>query len=251
MRSEKEKMNKKKPALYTVLSPALLHLYNLDTSIVVIIDVLRATSTIATALYNGAESVMPVDSVEKCIALGKSTGGITAGEREGKVIEGLQHGNSPLEYDRAFIEKKTLVLTTTNGTKLLYMALDKGAGSIVTGAFSNQSAVVKYLKEQQKDVLLTCGAWKDRVNIEDTLLAGAIVEKVKDDFEIDCDSSSIAHSVYTEAKQNLFAYVKEKHASHYLRLSAYGLEEDIRYCLTPDTANVLPIYANGKLTIGG
>lgn len=242
-------MNLNKPTLFTVLSPALLHLYNLDSSIVVVIDILRATSTIATALYNGAESVMPVDSVEKCIALGKSTGGITAGEREGRIIEGLQHGNSPLEYNREFIEDKTLVLTTTNGTKLLYMALDKGANSIITGAFSNQSAVVNYLINQQKDVVLACGAWKDRVNIEDTLFAGAVVEKVKDFFHIDCDSSSIARSVYAEAGEDLFSYVKERHASHYLRLSEYGLEEDIRYCLTPDTADVLPAYNNGKLSL--
>src|SRR6218665_1130895 len=88
-------MTENKPTLYTVLSPALLNLYDIDNAIVVIIDVLRATSTIPTALYNGATCVMPVDSVERCIELGKATNGITAGEREGKVIEGLQHGNSP------------------------------------------------------------------------------------------------------------------------------------------------------------
>lgn len=243
-------MSEKKPALYTVLSPALLHLYNLDTAIVVIIDVLRATSTIATALYNGAESVMPVDSVEKCIALGRSTGGITAGEREGKVIEGLQHGNSPLEYDRAFIKDKTLVLTTTNGTRLLYMALDRGAASIITGAFSNLSAVADYLISHRQNVILACGAWKDRINLEDTLFAGALVDRLKDIFTIDCDSSSIAHSVYLEAGQDLFSYVKSKQASHYLRLSGYELDDDIRYCLTPNTANVVPVYANGKLSVG-
>ncbi len=242
-------MSGSKPALYTVLSPALLHLYNLDTSIVVVIDVLRATSTIATALYNGAESVMPVDSIEKCIALGRSSGGITAGEREGKVIEGLQHGNSPLEYDRTFIAGKTLVLTTTNGTKLLYMALDRGAASIITGAFSNLSAVVEYLINQRQNVILACGAWKDRVNIEDTLFAGAVVDRVRDFFAIDCDSSSMAHAVYREAGSDLFTYVKNKQASHFLRLSSYGLEEDIRYCFTPDTANVLPVYQNGKLSV--
>ena len=114
-----------KPALYTALSPALLHLYDVNHAIVVIIDVLRATSTIATALHNGAKCVIPVDSVAKCIELGRQIDGITAGERDGMIAEGLEHGNSPFEYPRSFIAGKTLVLTTTNGTKLLHMALDQ------------------------------------------------------------------------------------------------------------------------------
>src|SRR6185369_6327033 len=107
---------------------------------VVIIDVLRATSTIATALHNGASSIVPVDSIEQCILLSRDLNGISAGERDGKIAEGLSYGNSPFEYPREFIEGKTLVLTTTNGTKLLHMALDKGAKGIITGAFSNLSA---------------------------------------------------------------------------------------------------------------
>ena len=116
-----------KPTLHTSFSPALLHLYDVSNSIVVIIDVLRATSTIATALYNGAKAVIPVDSVTRCMELGKQIDGITAGERDGKIAEGLEYGNSPFEYPREFIEGKTLVLTTTNGTRLLQMALDKSA----------------------------------------------------------------------------------------------------------------------------
>jgi 2-phosphosulfolactate phosphatase len=104
-----------KPALYTSLSPALLHLYDVSRSIVVIIDVLRATSTIATVLYNGAKHIIPVDSVAECIRIGKQIEGITAGERDGRIAEGLVHGNSPFEYPREFIKGKTLVLTTTNG----------------------------------------------------------------------------------------------------------------------------------------
>src|SRR5258706_14900003 len=112
-----------KPALYTSLSPSLIHLYDLSNSVVVIIDVFRATSTIAAALYNGARAVIPVDSVPKAIEISRSIGGIAAGERDGMIAEGLEHGNSPLEYGKDFIENKTLVLTTTNGTRLLHMAL--------------------------------------------------------------------------------------------------------------------------------
>src|SRR6188768_4553227 len=141
-----------KPALYTSLSPALLHLYDVSSSIVVIIDVLRATSTIATVLYNGAKHIIPVDSVAECIRIGKQIEGITAGERDGHVAEGLVHGNSPFEYPRSFIEGKTLVLTTTNGTKLLHMALNCGASEVVTGSFPNLSAVCDYLVKQKKNV---------------------------------------------------------------------------------------------------
>ncbi|MEI9908738.1 MAG: 2-phosphosulfolactate phosphatase [Bacteroidota bacterium] len=105
-----------KPVLYTSLSPSLLNLYDVSNSIVVIIDVLRATSTIATALYNGARSVIPVDSVLRCIEIGRQIQGVTAGERDGRIAEGLEYGNSPFEYPREFVDGKTLVLTTTNGT---------------------------------------------------------------------------------------------------------------------------------------
>src|ERR1700756_6059661 len=134
-----------RPTLFTALSPALLHLYDVNHAVVVIIDVLRATSTIATALYNGAKCVIPVDSVAKCIELGRQIDGITAGERDGMIAEGLEHGNSPFEYTREFVAGRTLVLTTTNGTKLLHMALAKGAKEIVTGSFLNLSSVCDHL----------------------------------------------------------------------------------------------------------
>ncbi|MBC7867876.1 MAG: 2-phosphosulfolactate phosphatase, partial [Gloeobacteraceae cyanobacterium ES-bin-316] len=90
--------NNTHPPLFTCLSPSLLHLYDVSSSIVVIIDVLRATSTIATALHNGAKAIVPVDSVAECIRIGKQIEAITAGERDGQVAEGLEYGNSPFEY---------------------------------------------------------------------------------------------------------------------------------------------------------
>jgi 2-phosphosulfolactate phosphatase len=241
--------NSSKPTLHTALSPALLHLYDVNHAIVVIIDVLRATSTIATALHNGAKCVIPVDSVAKCIELGRQIDGITAGERDGMIAEGLEHGNSPFEYPREFVGGKTLVLTTTNGTKLLHMALDRGAGQIITGSFPNLSSVCRYLVDQNRPVVLGCAAWKDRVNIEDMLFAGAIINQVKHQFSINCDSSQIAETVYLEARSDLFAFMQAKNASHYQRLMGFGLEKDIRYCLTSDVANVLPFYENGKLIV--
>lgn len=243
------KPQRSKPVLYTSLSPALLHLYDLNNAIVVIIDVLRATSTIATALYNGARTVIPVDSVSRCIELGRQMECYTAGERDGKVAEGLKYGNSPFEYPEDFIKGKTLVLTTTNGTRLLHMALEKGAHTIITGSFPNLSAVADYLIAKKQYTILACAAWKDRLNMEDTLFAGAVIDRVKEHFDINCDSSNMAETLYNQAKDDLFGFMQAKTASHYARLMGFGLEEDIRYCLTPDVANVLPFYEAGKLNI--
>ncbi len=238
----------KKPAIFTILSPALLHLYDFNDAVVVIIDVFRATSTIATALYNGALRVIPVAAVDECKRIGSElTGAVTAGERDGKVIEGLQYGNSPAEYYRSFIEGKTLVLTTTNGTKLLHMALAKGAAEVVTGSFVNLSSVCQYLIEQNKNVILGCSGWKDRFNLEDTLFAGAVINNIKQHFTVHCDSSLMAETMYRLHKNDLHTFIQQ--TTHYHRLAAYGLHKDLAYCVTPDAANVLPVYFNESLIV--
>lgn len=234
-----------KPFLHTLLSPRLLDLYEVENSIVVIIDVFRATSTIATALYNGAEKVIPVAGVEDCINLGKMLNAVTAGERDGKIIEGLQHGNSPAEYFRSFIEGKTLVLTTTNGTRLLHLALNKCASEVITGSFPNLSAVCNHLALSNKNVILGCSAWKDRFNMEDTLFAGAVIQQVKNHFIIHCDSSLMAEDMYNLHKNDLYGFIRK--TTHWHRLASYGLEKDLEYCVTPDAANVLPLYREGAL----
>lgn len=238
-----------KPTLNTSLSPALLHLYDLSNSIVVIIDVFRATSTIASALYNGAKCVIPVDSVPKAIEISKNIGGIAAGERDGMIAEGLQHGNSPLEYNRDFIENKTLVLTTTNGTRLLQMALDNNADTIVSGSFPNLSAVCDFLLAEKKNVVLGCAGWKDRFNLEDTLFAGAVISRIEKEFTIHCDSSLMAETMYAKHKNKMMEFAPK--LTHYHRLvERFGLIEDIQFCLTNDLANVLPVYKEGKLVAG-
>jgi 2-phosphosulfolactate phosphatase len=238
-----------KPTLHTCISPALLNLYDLSSSIVVIIDVFRATSTIASALYNGAKCVIPVDSVPKAIEISKNIGGIAAGERDGMIAEGLQHGNSPLEYSREFIENKILVLTTTNGTRLLQMALDKNADTIISGSFPNLSAVCDFLVKEKKNVVLGCAGWKDRFNLEDTLFAGAVINRVAKEFTIHCDSSLMAETMYIKHKNKVVDFAPK--LTHYHRLvERFGLIEDIKFCLTPDLANVLPVYKDGKLIAG-
>ena len=246
MRSSKKLL----PELHTCLSPALLHTHDVCNSIVVIIDVLRATSTIAAAIKNGAKSVIPVDSIADCIKLGHQMEVITAGERDGRIAEGLAYGNTPFQYTEEFIKGKTLVLTTTNGTKLLHIALAENAKDIITGSFPNLSAVCEYVVSQKQDVVLACAAWKDKVNIEDTLFAGAIINRIKEHFLINCDSSQIAESIYNQAAADVFTFLRMKDASHFQRLINFGLENDIRFCLTEDIANVLVIYKDGRLVKG-
>ena len=237
-------MNNNK-SLYTILSPKLLDLYDIQNNIVVIIDVFRATSTIAVAMYNGAKSIIPTDSVEECIRLGKISNGITAGERDGKIIPGLEYGNSPSDYTPAFIANKILVLTTTNGTKLLYQALKGGASEIITGSFPNLDAVCKFIIAQNKPVYLACAAWKDRFNIEDFLFAGAVIEQVKSYFTIHCDSSLMAEELYKLHKNDLPNFIKK--TTHWHRLSAFGLEKDMLMCIEKNIANCLPYFKDDRL----
>lgn len=235
-----------KPILQTVYSPRLLDLYDLSDSIFVVIDVFRATSTIATAIFNGAAKVIPVSSVEDCIAWGKSElNAVTAGERDGKVIPGLQYGNSPAEYTREFISGKTLVLTTTNGTKMLHMAKNKNAATIITGSFPNLSSVVSFLRAQKRNVVLGCSAWKDLINMEDTLFAGAVASQLKNEFTIHDDSTTMAIHMYEQHRTNLLSFAQK--ATHWHRLEKYGLSADLEYCMTPDGADVLVIYSDGAL----
>ncbi len=236
-----------KPILETCLSPILLHQYDTKDTIVVIIDVFRATSTIAAAIHNGANEVIPIASVDECIQYKQIlTDCITAGERDGKVAPGLEYGNSPLEYPKAFIENKTLVLTTTNGTKLLHMVKD--SDTIITGSFLNLDAVIQYLLKRNKKVLLGCAAWKDKVNMEDALFAGAVATALKEAFTIQCDASQIVMSMYEQSQkfETLLQYLET--SNHYTRLKNFGLLKDLQYCTTPNLHPVVPVY-NGKSLI--
>ncbi len=127
------------------------------------------------------------------------------------------------------------------------MALEKGAKEIITGSFPNLTSVCDYLIAQKQNVILGCAGWKDRINFEDTLFAGAVISRIKQHFDINCDSSQIAETMYNDAKKDLYGFLKKKNASHYHRLTQFGLEDDIRYCLTVDNANVLCIYKEGYL----
>jgi len=228
--------------LEVCLTPALLHLYDFKPSIVVVIDIFRATSSICYGIENGAEAIIPVATIEACESYRHSEF-LLAAERNGEVVTGFDFGNSPFSYIKDKVEGKTVVLTTTNGTHAIN--LSRGASKIVIGSFLNLGALCSWLKTQPNDVLLLCSGWKDKVNLEDTLFAGAVVHHLKnEEYHLD-DSSIAAEDLYIMAKADLSAYLKK--TSHSERLKKLGIEEDIAFCLKVDIATTIPVLDGERL----
>ena len=225
------------------LTPALLDLYTIEDSIVVVIDVLRATSSMVYGLDNGALAIIPVAQVEDCL-LYKDMGHLLAAERNGEVVEGYDFGNSPFSYTKEKVSGKTVVLTTTNGTKALHMARTR-AHQVVIGSFLNLDFLCKWLKQQDKDVLLLCAGWKDQFNLEDTLFAGAVVSELKSSFSHFDDSSVAAEDLYILAKKDLRNYMMKSSHSH--RLAALNIEEDVKFCLQLNICQTIPVLQGDEL----
>lgn len=225
------------------LTPALLNLYDIADSIVVVIDILRATSSIVYGIDNGAAAIIPVAQVEDCLAY-TDRGFLLAAERDGEVVKGYDFGNSPFSYNAEKISGKTVVLTTTNGTKALHMARIR-AHQVVVGSFLNLQALCNWLKVQDKNVLLLCAGWKDKFNLEDTLFAGAVVQGLRKDFSHFDDSSVAAEDLYKLAKDDLRTYLHKSSHSH--RLAELNIEEDVKFCLQKDICNAIPVLVGDAL----
>ncbi len=228
-----------------VFSPVLFPVYfdNQDCTVVVI-DVFRATSAICAAFESGIDSLIPVATLEEAIEY-KQKGFKVGAERNAEVVEGFDFGNSPLTFKDGKFKNESLVLTTTNGTKAIEMA--KGAHKVVIGAFTNLSALCDYVEKEDKDVLLLCAGWKDRFNLEDTLFAGAVVERISKNMRFNnlADSSLAAMNMYVGAKHDMFGFLGE--SSHRKRLSRLNMEEDIIYCLTIDKTDIVPVLEGDVL----
>ena len=218
--------------------------YKDDYEIVVVIDVLRATSAICAAFDNGIKAIIPVPTVEEAWEY-KQKGYLAGAERKGQIVEGFDFGNSPFSYMNEELRGKEVVLTTTNGTKSLDVAKD--AETVVIGSFLNLDALSLWLSKQDKNVLCLCSGWQDKINIEDTICAGAISEFLINtgNFTSVEDSSIAAKYLYLSAKDNYLGYLKS--SSHRRRLKNLNLNEDIKYCLTPNQTAVIPILRDGKL----
>ncbi len=224
------------------LSPELLHLYSLEDTSVVVTDILRATSCMVTALACGVEAIVPIRETKDCLKM-KELGYIVAAERDGKKVEGFDLGNSPFSYMDENLKGKIIALTTTNGTQAI--KLSENAKEILVGAFLNLETIAEYLKTQNNNILVVCAGWKGKVNMEDTLFAGALVERLSDSFSIANDSALMAKILYQESKNNLLEVLLQ--CSHVQRLKNLGIEKDIAFCLQHNIYQVLPKMEQGKL----
>ena len=230
--------------LNVCLSPALIPLFKVEEYIVVIIDIFRATSSICYGIENGAEAIIPVSEVEECAAYGElGKGYLLAAERDGKVVEGFDFGNSPFSYTEEKVAGKTVVLTTTNGTYALHHS--RNAKSVVIGSFLNLTSLCNWLKTQDENILLVCAGWKNNFNLEDTLFAGAVVEQLKTpNFKLD-DAAIAANALFQIGKGDINGYLKK--TSHSERLKKLGIEKDIEFCLQVDLTNAIPVLKGDKL----
>jgi len=233
-----------KNKLETCFSPALFEADAHQDSIVVILDILRASSAICTAFANGADSIIPVAEVSQALEY-KSRGYLVAAERDGFVLDFADFGNSPFNFTKEKVEGKTIVYSTTNGTGLINLAAS--AYKTVIGSFLNIKSLTQWLINQERDVLLLCAGWKNRFNIEDTVCAGAIAETLikSDHFKTICDSTYAAIDLWSMARPDLPGYIEK--AAQRTRLRDKKLDDCIGFCLTPDFTDKIPVIRDGIL----
>ena len=219
--------------------------YDLTGKITVIIDVLRASSVICTALDEGVKSIIPVADLENAKRY-KDNGYYIAAERKGEKVQGADIGNSPSEFFNRKFEGKSIVLTTSNGTQALKKATN-GVNQVYIGCFLNANKIVETLKNAHHSAILVCAGWRNYFNMEDSLFAGYLALHLESHFSLASDAALGMKSLY-EAKQNDFkSYLSQ--ASHAQRLKKLDNQADLDYCLTPNKHNVLPFYHNGELII--
>ena len=233
-----------KRKLETCFSPALFIPDENHDSIVIIIDVLRASSSICTAFANGAVSIIPVAEVAEAKDY-KSRGYLVAAERDGFVLDFADFGNSPFNFTKEKVSGQTIVYSTTNGTTIIN--LTSSAFITVIGSFLNIGALTKWLIKQDRNVLLQCAGWKNRFNIEDTVCAGAIAEILLKSnlYATICDSTLAALDLWSLAASDLPGYIEK--AAQRTRLRDKKLDDCIGFCLTPDFTDKIPVMKNGVL----
>ena len=216
-------------------------------STVVVVDVLRATSVISTAFMEGVKAIIPVQNLDEALEYKGKEGCIVAAERNAKPIEGFDYGNSPFHYINADVEGKTLVLTTTNGTKAIYNAKEH---KVLTASYINIEAVAQHLIEEHNDVILLCSGWKGVFNLEDPIFAGSLAKLLLESgrYESNCDSLFASMQLLKSADGNLFTYLSD--SSHRRRLKSLNMEDDTRFCLAPPVkSDIIPILKDGKLVV--
>ena len=234
--------NKRK--IEVCFSPVLFKYSKDINSIVLIVDALRATSAICTAFANGVEKIIPVSGLDEAREY-KKKGYMVAAERDGIVQDFADFGNSPFNFTPDRIKGKTVVYSTTNGTQAINMASD--CYKVIVGSFLNLTATSDWMIKQNRDVIVLCAGWKNRFNLEDTVLAGAVVENLLNSkkYYTICDSAKASLDLWYLAKQDLLKYIDK--VAQRSRLRKLGLDDVIEYCFTPDQTDVIPILSNGFL----
>lgn len=233
-------MNKRR--LEICLSPLLLPLFDFKEKLVLVTDVLRASSTIATGLASGIKHILPVDAPEKALAK-KAENYFTAAERNGEKLPGFDFGNSPYDFMKTELNGEKVVLTTTNGTKCLELV--KEAKQVISAAFVNLNSTCNYIQAQNLDVLILCAGWKNHFSLEDSLFAGAVANQLINDFEIQGDDAFAMFELYQKAENNLYEFLKN--SAHFKRLRAFGIEKDLKFCSQLNVLNVVCKLENGVL----
>jgi 2-phosphosulfolactate phosphatase len=234
----------KKLLVEVCLSPQLYSSYQRKDSIVVVIDIFRATSAICTAFQYGVEKMIPVAGLDQAAAY-KAKGFLVGAERNGVALAGFDFGNSPFSYMSDEIKGKTVVISTTNGTQALEVSRD--AYQVVVGSFLNLTALSSWLKTQEREVILLCSGWKNRFSMEDMLFAGAVADVLSqypNTFKLG-DAALAAKYMFQSAQKNPYRLLHG--SSHKERLSALGLKEDIKYCLSLDKTIIIPILQGEAL----
>lgn len=216
---------------------------NFSGQTAVVIDVLRATTVITTALDNGAHEVIPMKTVEEAQSLyATCDNALRGGERNALKIEGFDLGNSPLEYKKKTVEGKTLILTTTNGTNAIHNV--QGADEVVLACFRNAESVAC---SARNDVTVVCAGTEGRFSLDDGLCAGMLIELLKQQTEVKIDDFGLLlNRFYNESKNNLFGALSGCY--HLKRLFTLGFYDDIKFCLETNCVQTVPVFRAGKIT---
>lgn len=250
-------MNEKQtPMLDIILSAHEMDEGQLKGRLVVVIDVLRASSTMITALANGATKIYPVEETDQAFRLVQNMDRkqvLTLGERNGVMIEGFDYGNSPVVCTPEVVDGMQLIMTTTNGTRALEYS--KGAEEILVGGFLNFTVVIEQIRTALTrgiPITLFCAGWRGRPSIEDTLFAGLILRSVLEHDDVDLHPLSDACQIAACLAQSLGnkkPYELVKQSDHARRLAEYVSEDEIKLCCSVDRYPVLPRMQDGTIEL--
>lgn len=227
------------------LSPALYPYRTLtERHSTVAIDVLRATTAICAAFQAGCSKIVPLDTLEE-LRTYRDAGFALAAERGGRKVEGAEYGNSPTEYLRTDMQGLRLAYSTTNGTRCILAASD--AVHTYVGAFANLGALAARLADENLDVVLLCSGWENNFCIEDTLVAGALIERLGAKAEPWGDAARMALALWRAAQPSPLAYCDQ--CTHVARLRAFGAEADVNFAFQTDTCPLVPVLVGGQIVL--